>query len=113
MTPQEMAAFGLTGPQGQRVPTSPYDTALTQGQLTPEQQIFLGKQRRRAAIEAGGPGTATPLQRLGGVSTRLENVQNRLAGADPAQQALINRLTNKQTRLQNRQSMLQQKVGNM
>jgi hypothetical protein len=128
LTPKEMTALGFTGPQGQAVPTtSQADVAAggTSGmQLTPAQEVFLGKQRSREAQQAGGPGNATPLQRLGQVSTRLENVQQRLtgmgttdlpAGPGPAgsQGRIQDRLEARVTKLQQRQQNLQQKVGQM
>jgi hypothetical protein len=120
LTPQEMTAFGFTGPQGQRIPTTPQAQAggAAATGLSPTQEIYLSQQRNRQAKQAGGSGTDTPLQRLGAVSNRLTNVQGNLAGmgtaeVDPATQLgrRQDRLENRVTNLQNRQQALLTKVG--
>jgi hypothetical protein len=120
LTPQEMTAFGFTGPQGQAIPTTPQAQAggASATGLSPTQEIYLGQQRSREAKQAGGSGADTPLQRLGSVSNRLTNVQGNLAGmgtaeVDPATQLgrRQDRLENRVTNLQNRQQALLTKVG--
>ena len=51
LTPQEATAFGFTGPSGQPVPTVDYAGATSGdiNKLSPEQIIYLAKERKRAA----------------------------------------------------------------
>lgn len=124
LSPQDMTALGFTGKQGQAIPGTPMEQAAAAGAtgLSPQQSIFLGKQRSNQAQQAGGPGNATPLQQLGQVSNKLDKVQNRLTGMGPDELTtgpgaagrpgrIQDRLDTRVANLQRRQQNLLTKVG--
>lgn len=51
MKPSEAAALGLTGGRGEAIPY--YDSTAGEGSMTPEQRLYLAKERRRRARETG------------------------------------------------------------
>jgi len=53
MKPSEAAALGLTGGRGEAIPY--YDPGAGEGNMSPEQRIYLAKERRRHAAETGSP----------------------------------------------------------
>lgn len=98
LSPSEMAGLGFTGKQGQAVPFTPQAQAGTQGALSAQQMIYLGRQRSKEAQQQGGPGTATPLQRLGHVSNQLDRLQG-IQAPNQQQQNRINQLQQRQQQL--------------
>jgi len=92
-TPEEAANLKLIDPHTGG--PMPYVSG-TQTQLTPAQQVFLGKQRARE-------GATGPLARLGRLTTQENRLRARAATAGPAQSGMIsNKLTKnlqKQTKL--------------
>lgn len=51
MKPSEAAALGLVGGRGEAIPY--YDPSTGEGSLTPEQKIYIARERRRHAAETG------------------------------------------------------------
>jgi len=116
MTPNEASALGFTGKYGESIPyVGQAAAAAGQApggggtQLTPEQTLYMAKERAREARAQGqqpGPWASQVLK----TSRRLGNVSDRLAALqgieDPTQQQQrrIDFLTNRQSRLQERQA---------
>lgn len=94
MKPSEAAALGLTGGRGEAIPY--YDVTKGEGEQTPEQRIYLAKERVRHAKETGNKmppwtwaeATANTANRYDRITNRVKELQ----AMDPAE------LTRKQTR---------------
>jgi len=111
MKPSEAAKLGFVGGHGEDIPG--YDPTSGATSLTPEQRIYLAKERVRAMREKGQEAEGWPktlaerTHAYNVVGNRLENLQ---AIEDPTQrqQRRIERLTNRQSRIRER---LQNQLG--
>jgi len=109
MKPSEAAAFGLTGGRGEAVPY--YDSSQGEGALSPEQRLYLAKERQRRAKETGGKqptytwaeATTNTRNLYANRRTRLEEAQA-VPEADRtiAQQRAFNRLPDKLKEMESR-----------
>ena len=110
LKPSEAAAFGFTGGRGETIPYGDYE-GLASGDiknLSPDQILYLAKERRRQAMATGQPvgkwagGVLRTNNRLGRVSARLDALEA-LDDPNRRQQRRITRLTDREARLQERQ----------
>lgn len=106
LKPSEAAALGFVGGKGEAIPTVSQG-GLASGDitsLTPEQRMFLAKERAAQAHAAGQePGPwASRMQRLGGKIGRLENRLEGFQGTpeiEPREQRIQDKLTRLRGRL--------------
>jgi len=86
MKPSEAAALGFTGPHGENIPGVKYEDVASgaQQQLTPEQTMYLAKERARTAQAEGRdtPKWAARAQRLQKRDERLEGRIGALTGVE-------------------------------
>lgn len=106
LKPSEAAALGFVGGKGEAIPTVS-QAGLASGDitsLTPEQRIFLAKERAAAAKASGGkPGPwADRVTRLGGKIGRLENRLETKFLPTPEVEPREQRIQDKLTRLRGR-----------
>src|SRR5215472_9649347 len=118
LTPQETTAFGLTGGAGQAVPyvNAPGTTAPPPMTLTPQQRLYLARQRQQMALQAHtDPNAAVPgSMAILNAQQRVQNLQARqarLAGQTdltPHQLRVQQRIAN---RLPQAQAVLNRRLG--
>jgi len=110
LKPSEMAAFGFTGPRGEVIPGADYNDAASgaQKELSPEQIMYLAKERRRKAVTRGMPvgpwsqGVITTDNRLRKTQDKLDYLHG-IDNVTPRIQRRTDRLEDREARLQGRQ----------
>jgi hypothetical protein len=110
LKPSEAAAFGFTGPRGEAIPGAGYEglASGTQRELSPEQIMYLAKERRRKAVTRGMP-VGPWAQGVVRTDNRLRQTQQKLDylhGIDattPRIQRRTERLEEREERLKGRQ----------
>jgi|KBSMisStaDraftv2_1062788.scaffolds.fasta_scaffold1017811_1 hypothetical protein len=119
LKPSEAAAFGFTGPRGEVIPgVSQEDLASgRQKELSPEQILYLAKERRRKAVTRGQP-VGPWAQGVIKTDNRLRDTQQRLdylhgaEGLGPRGERRVARLEAKEEKLAGRQQRQLNPAGN-
>lgn len=93
MTPMEASGMGFTGPRGEKIPY--YDPTTGGGQLSPEQTLYLARQRARDARSRGEFAHGWDEQLIN--VSRQYNKLNDMANRTPQQERKLGRLRDRLT----------------